>query len=102
MTAAEKPARIVVIDDSSTDVLMLRYALQRFNQPYELEVLKDGEEALRFVDRHRRGDRSPEPCVIVLDLHLPRYGGLAVLRVIKREPALAHIHVVVLTTLATP
>jgi len=40
--------------------------------------------------------------VIVLDLHLPRYDGLAVLRAIKREPALADIHVVIFTTQATP
>ena len=96
------PARIVMIDDNATDVLLLRYALDQHNEPFELKVLKDGEEALQFVHLHRVAGHEPEPCVIVLDLHLPRYDGLAVLRAIKREPILAHISVVILTTLATP
>jgi CheY-like chemotaxis protein len=97
-----QPARIVVIDDSPTDVLLLRHALDLHQQPYELTVLHDGEQALQFVYLHCKPRREPEPCVIVLDLHLPRYDGLAVLRAIKQEPALAHISVVILTTLATP
>ena len=97
-----QPARIVMIDDSPTDVCLLRHALDQRHEPYELTVLKDGEEALAFVHQHRTAGHEPEPCVIVLDLHLPRYDGLAVLRAIKQEPVLAHISVVILTTLATP
>jgi CheY-like chemotaxis protein len=97
-----QPARIVVIDDSATDVCLLRHALDQHHEPFELKVLKDGEEALQFVYLHRRASQEPEPCVIVLDLHLPRYDGMAVLRAIKQEPVLAHISVVILTTLATP
>lgn len=97
-----QPARIVVIDDSPTDVLLLRHALDLHHEPYELTVLNDGEEALQFVGLHRKPSHEPEPCVIVLDLHLPRYDGMAVLRAIKREPMLANISVIILTTLATP
>jgi two-component system cell cycle response regulator DivK len=43
-----------------------------------------------------------EPCVIVLDLHLPKHDGTAVLKVIKQEPVLAHVRVIALTTLASP
>ena len=96
------PARIVVIEDNAADVQLLDYALSRHGKPYELEVLMDGEEALQFVEEHRAGKRSSEPCVIVLDLHLPRYDGMAVLSAIKCEPVLAHIHVIVLSSLATP
>ena len=97
-----QPARIVVIDDSQTDVLLLRQALDLHHEPYELTVLNDGEEALQFVHQHRKLSHEPDPCVIVLDLHLPRYDGLAVLRAIKREPMLANISVVILTTVASP
>ncbi len=96
------PARIVMIDDSATDVLFLRHALNQLNRPYELQVLKDGAEALQFVERHRAASDEPDPCVIVLDLHLPKYDGLAVLRAIKRRPEMAHIQVVILASLATP
>jgi CheY-like chemotaxis protein len=34
--------------------------------------------------------RQPEPCVILLDLHLPMYDGMAILRAIREAPALEH------------
>ena len=94
--------RIVVIEDNSGDVLLLRLALDERNEPYELEVLKDGEDAIRFIDEHERGKRTPEPCVFVIDLHLPKFDGLTVLRTLKESPRLAHIHTVVLTSSASP
>ena len=100
-TATATPARIVVIEDNPADVTLLRYALDHQGDPYELEVLMDGEQAMRFVDEHRRNEREPWPCVIVLDLYLPRYDGLAVLRAIREEPALSNIGVVILSTQAT-
>ena len=57
------------------------------SEDYELEILKNGEEALRFVREHRTGIRQPEPCVILLDLHLPMYDGMAILRAIREAPA---------------
>jgi CheY-like chemotaxis protein len=97
-----QPARIVVIDDNPADILLLRLALDQEHEDYELEILKDGEEALQFVQDHRKGVREPEPCVIVLDLNLPFYDGMGLLRAIRNAPALEHIHVVVWSTLLRP
>ena len=102
MESTQQAAHIVVIDDNPSDVYLLRYALSQLHEPYDLEVLRDGEEALQFVNWHRTRIDEPRPCVIVLDLHLPRYDGLSVLRAIKTEPVLAHIHVVILTAQASP
>jgi CheY-like chemotaxis protein len=96
------PARILVIEDDPSDIVLLREALDQQGEDYELEVLTDGEQALRFVHEHRIGRREPHPCVILLDLHLPAYDGVAVLRAIRAAPVLEHIHVVMLTTLASP
>jgi CheY-like chemotaxis protein len=96
------PAKIVVVEDNSADVFLLRHALDQHEESYLLEVLRDGEEAIDFVNRRRSARNEAEPCVIVLDLHLPKHDGTAVLRVIKQEPALALVHVVALTTLASP
>ena len=90
------PPKIVVVEDNSADVFLLRHALD------QLEILRDGEEAIDFVNRQRSAAHEAEPCVIVLDLHLPKHDGTAVLKVIKKEPALALVHVVALTTLASP
>jgi len=100
--STQHAAHIVMIDDNASDVYLLRYALNQLHEPYELEVLRDGEAALAFVNSHRTQTDEPRPCVIVLDLHLPRYDGLSVLRAIKKEPTLAHIHVVILTAQASP
>ena len=97
-----QPARILVIEDNVSDIDLLRLALDQQEEAYELEVLKDGEEARRFVHEHRTGLRKPEPCLILLDLHLPIYDGMAILRAIREAPALEHIHVIVLSGLASP
>jgi CheY-like chemotaxis protein len=85
--------RILCIDDNPADVAILRYALDDQGEEYELQVLKDGEEALFFVRQHREGKLEPKPCVILVDLHLPKHNGLAVLRAIAQTPALRHIRV---------
>jgi CheY-like chemotaxis protein len=96
------PAKILVIEDNPADVFMLRHALDQHHEKYVLEVLSDGEEAIEFVRLQRAAKANAEPCVIVLDLHLPRHDGAAVLKAIRQEPALAHIGVVALTTIASP
>ena len=95
-------ARIVMIEDNDGDIQLLRLALDEQEEDYELEILKDGEEALRFVQEHRSGIREPKPCVILLDLHLPRHDGIAILHEIREAPPLEHIKVVVLSGQANP
>jgi CheY-like chemotaxis protein len=95
-------ARILVIEDNPSEIALLRYGLDQHGEEYLLEVLQDGEPGLRFVDEHRTKVRAPEPCVILLDLYLPRYDGLTVLQSIRQAPALEHIRVVVLTAMASP
>jgi CheY-like chemotaxis protein len=101
-TTAEIPAHILIIGDNYGEVQELRGALAECGEPYELSVLPDGDAALRFVAEHRSGLRQPEPCVIVLDLNLPKHDALAVLAAITSEPALSHIKVLVVSGLAVP
>ncbi len=93
--------RIVMIEDNPADTTLLRHALNEQGDPFTLEVLRDGESALQFVRDHCR-DYRPEPCLIILDLHLPQYDGATILRAIRQEPELSKVHVVVLTTMASP
>ncbi len=95
-------ARIFVIEDNPSDVYIQRPTLADQGEDFELEVAFDGEEALRFVHRQRQSRHDMLPCVILLDLHLPKHNGIEVLKAIQQEPVLSHIHVVVLTNLASP
>jgi two-component system, chemotaxis family, response regulator Rcp1 len=96
------PARILVIEDNPADVFLLRHALDQQGEEYVIEVLRDGEEAIKFVNFQRAPEATEEPCVIVLDLHLPKHDGAAVLKAIRQEPMLAHVGVIALTTIASP
>jgi CheY-like chemotaxis protein len=90
------------MEDNPADVHLLRLALNQHGEAYRLDVLRDGEEAIRFVRGYRTSSAAPEPCVIILDLHLPRHDGKAVLHAIRQESALSHIHVVALSSLPSP
>ena len=88
--------QILIIEDNPADVELLRMALDQQGEPYELTVLTDGAEALAYVYGRQRGVREPEPCAMLLEVHLPKYDGLEVLSQIRREPSLRHIQVVML------
>ena len=96
------PAKILVVEDNPADVFLLRHALDQHSKEYVLHVLSDGAEAIDFVNLHCLTGAQDEPCVIVLDLHLPKYDGAEVLKKIRQEPGLAFVRVVALTTLASP
>ncbi len=102
MSASTNPAKILVIEDNPADVVLLRLALDQHGEEYELEVLRDGAEAIQFVHNQRTKAADSEPCVIVMDMHLPKHDGPAVLHAIRHEPSLAHVHVVALSSLAAP
>jgi CheY-like chemotaxis protein len=65
-----------------------------------LWVARDGKEAMEFLRREARQPKSPRPDLVLLDLNLPRKGGLEVLAEMKADRGLRAIPVVVLTTSA--
>lgn len=92
--------RILLAEDNANDVELTLAALAEHNLANEVVVVRDGSEALDYL--YRRGiyaQRSSEnPAVIVLDIKMPKVGGLEVLRVIKQDTALQMIPVVMLTS----
>ena len=101
MAQKKPPHRLLLIEDNLADTVLLRQALDEQEDAYVLEVLPDGETALQYV-REKCGRQSPEPCLIILDLHLPRYDGSTVLRAIRSEPELSHVAVAVVTASISP
>jgi len=96
------PPKILVIEDNQSDVFLLRWALTSLGEEFELEIVCDGERAIQMVQAERERQHDARPCVILLDLHLPRHDGLEVLRAIRQEPDMSHIHVLVMTTSVSP
>jgi len=79
---------------------MARDALLEGRSPSDLRFATDGQDLLDYLQRrgpHLDPIRSPRPALIVLDLALPRLGGLEAVRSIKSDPNLKRIPVVALT-----
>ena len=89
---------VLLVEDDPGDVLMTREALQDTGVTSRLNVVGDGAEALDFLYRRGPYADAQVPDLILLDLNLPRMHGREVLSVIKEDPQLRQIPVVVLTT----
>lgn len=89
---------ILLVEDNPSDVLLTQIAMRRCKIANQMHVAVDGEEALAFLRREgvHAGVRRPD--LILLDLNLPRMDGRELLGIIKSDPALRSIPVVVLTT----
>jgi CheY-like chemotaxis protein len=92
--------RILMAEDSDNDVELTLAALAEHGLVNQVDVARDGEEALDYL--YRRGaysGRTPgNPIVLLVDLKMPKIDGLEVLRRVKSDPALRSIPVVMLTS----
>jgi CheY-like chemotaxis protein len=95
---------VLLVEDDSGDVLLAQEAFERSaissRLSSRLHVARDGEQAIGFLRRTGPYASAPRPGLILLDLNLPRRGGLEVLAELKADENLKSIPVVVLTTSA--
>ena len=92
---------ILLVEDNADDADLTRRAFTRNNIPSHLVVARDGVEALDYLFATGLwADRKPgdNPVLVLLDLKLPRIGGLEVLRQLRTDPRTKHLPVVVLTS----
>ena len=85
---------ILLVEDDRVDVMSVKRALKDINVTNRLDVTGNGEEALEFLNE----TRNELPCVILLDINMPRMNGIEFLRIIKQDDRLKIIPVVVLTS----
>ena len=92
--------RILLAEDNPNDVELTLAALSRHGIANQIDIARDGAEALDYL--YRRGafaDRpSVDPVLLLLDLKMPLVDGLEVLRAVKSDSRLKTIPVVVLTS----
>jgi len=99
---AGTPFRILVVDDDPVAADVLREVMKNLRRRYELHFVWNGLEALDFL--HCRGPYldAPRPNLILLDMNMPRLGGLDTLSAIKGDPDLCVIPVIMLSTSSSP
>jgi CheY-like chemotaxis protein len=96
-----RPVTILMADDDPEDCMLAREALEESKLANELLFVENGEELLDYL--YRRGKysdphSSPRPGLILLDLNMPKMDGREALGMIKQDPDLRRIPIVVLTT----
>ena len=95
------PIVVLLVEDDPAHAEIVRRNLLKSRIANRLEHVGDGQAALDYLYR-RNGfidpAAAPRPGLILLDLRLPRVDGIEVLKTIKRDPDLAGIPVVILTT----
>jgi two-component system, response regulator len=92
---------ILLVEDNEKDIELTLHALRTENLSNQIQVARDGDEALEFLpahENHAAVGTGSLPKLILLDLKLPKIDGLQVLRRIKSNPATQIIPVVVLTS----
>lgn len=92
--------RILLVEDNANDLELAMAAFQENGVGNEVVTVRDGTEALDYL--HRRGAHAERatglPCVIVLDIKMPKLGGLEVLRAIRADEQLKTLPVVMFTS----
>jgi len=94
----DKPLAILLVEDNPADVRLAREAFKTSTIQSNLNVAKDGVEAMDFLRRAGSFTNAARPDLIFLDLNLPRKDGREVLAEIKGDAQLKRIPVVILTT----
>lgn len=94
---------VLLVEDNPRDAELTIRALKRHNLANQLFHVQDGAEALDFLFGRGKYEGRPSsamPKVILLDLKLPKVSGLEVLRLMKQDPRLRTVPVVIITSSA--
>jgi CheY-like chemotaxis protein len=87
---------ILLVEDNPMDLDLTLRAFSKRQFANQIQVARDGEEAMAWLPRWEAGE--PMPAVMLLDINLPRMTGLEVLQAFKRHELARRIPVVVLTS----
>jgi CheY-like chemotaxis protein len=85
---------ILLVEDDNVDVMTVKRALKDLNIKNQLDRTANGEEALEYL----KNKGNKKPCIILLDLNMPKMNGIEFLQIVKADDTLKKIPVVVLTT----
>lgn len=92
-----KPITILLVEDNPGDVRLVEEIFKEGKVYNNLEITRDGEEAMSFLRQKGSFENAPRPDLILLDLNLPKKNGSEVLAEVKTDTKLKRIPVVILT-----
>jgi len=98
MNPPHSPFEILIAEDNSGDILLVREMLEQQDWLFNLRVVSDGAEAIRLIEQL---DREPQPRLdlVLMDMHLPKYDGTQILERLRASQHLSDTPVIVLSGL---
>jgi CheY-like chemotaxis protein len=85
---------ILLVEDDTVDAMAVKKAFEQLRIKNKLVIVTNGEEALEYL----RNENNPKPQVILLDLNMPKMGGVEFMKIAKADDRLKRVPVVILTT----
>ncbi len=82
--ASHSPLEVLLVEDNAVDVALARKLLDGTGLNYKLHVARDGDEGMMFLNRDGPFWNAETPDLVLIDLKLPKLGGLALLEEVRR------------------
>lgn len=92
------PIHILLVEDNEGDIVLTTEALEEGKIANSLSVVRDGQEAIDYLEKNEGFEDAATPDLVLLDINLPKINGHKVLKHIKSSKKLKYIPVVMLTT----
>jgi len=93
-----KPIHILLVEDNEGDIVLTTEALEEGKIANTISVVRDGWEAIQYLDKNEGYGDAERPDLVLLDINMPKVNGHEVLEHIKTDDELKDIPVVMLTT----
>jgi len=93
-----RSAQLLLVEDNRGDAILAKRAFRQAQLPNAVTVAETAEQGLSILRREGEHTDAPRPDLILLDLNLPRMNGHEFLSVVKNDPALRGIPVIVLSS----
>jgi CheY-like chemotaxis protein len=98
LTERSRSAQVLLIEDNHGDAVLTRRAFRRSKVSSDITVAETGEKGLSILRREGDYAEAPRPDIILLDLNLPHMHGQEFLSLVKADPDLRRIPVIVLSS----
>ena len=85
---------ILLVEDDQVDIMTVKRSFKQLGVLNELVITNNGEEALNYLNKPTEG----LPCVILLDINMPKMNGIEVLEYLHKQPVFKNIPIVMLTS----
>jgi len=92
------PIHILLVEDNEGDIVLTTEALEEGKISNGLSVVRDGQQAIDYLEKKNGFEEAATPDLVLLDINLPKINGHEVLKYIKSSGELQSIPVVMLTT----